>query len=311
MPKKEGMSRTFYTVRYLRRSREIYRRYLESKPWVRQQFREFLQLRPGIRIVDIGCGTGDFTRYVVRLVPGNCQALGIDSRASSLRAAELETRTAGLSDKISYKQGDAYNLPVADGYSDLTCCRSVLMHLQDPLQAVKEMTRITKRGGLVAAEEPGKMISLYDPDDEDFTKLARKIYPAYHEGIRKLEGKDYEIGERLPTIFREAGLGEIRAEALGNLLLPADSRTSIRDVKAQIQMELGIHRETKADFRRALKTARVSSSKIALFLRLQETQFRGLLGSGKGLRDNTTFFGSVRYLVTGRSRVQPKKGRGF
>lgn len=303
MPKKGGMSRTFYSVRYLRRSRELYGRYLESKSWVRQQYREFLQLRRGMRIVDIGCGTGDFTRYVVRLVSGKCQALGIDSRASSLKAAELETGTAGLSNRISYKQGDAYNLPVADDYADLTCCRSVLMHLQDPLQAVQEMTRITRQGGLVAAEEPSQMISLYDPEDEDFAKLARKIYPLYHEGIRKLEGRDYEIGERLPTIFREAGLREISAEVRGNLLMPSDPRTSIRDVKAQIQMELGIHRETKADFSRALEAAGVSSNRIARFLRLQETQFRRLLASREMLRGNTTFFGSGRCLVTGRKRA--------
>ena len=305
MPKKGGMSKTFYSLRYLRRSRELYGRYLESKSWVRQQYREFLQLRPGMRIVDIGCGTGDFTRYVVRLVPGKCQALGIDSRASSVRAAELETGTAGLSNRISYKQGDAYNLPVADDYADLTCCRSVLMHLQDPLEAVKQMTRITRRGGLVAAEEPSEMISLYDPEDEDFAKLAREIYPAYHEGIRKLEGRDYEIGERLPTIFREAGLGEIRAEVLGNLFMPSDSRTSMRDVKAQIRMELGIHQETKADFRRALEAAGVSSNRITRFLRLQETQFRRLLTSGETLRGNTTFFGSARCLVTGRKKAPP------
>ena len=303
------MSRTFYTLRYLRRSRELYGRYLKSKPWVKQQYREFLQLRPGIRIVDIGCGTGDFTRYIVVLVPGKCQALGIDSRATSIRAAELETEKAGLSNKISYKQGDAYNLPVADNHADLACCRSVLMHLQHPLEAVQEMTRITRRGGLVAAEEPSQMISVYDPDDEEFAKLVREIYPLYHEGIRKLEGKDYEIGELLPTIFREAGLGEIRADLLGNLLMPSDSRTSIRDVKAQIQMELGIHQETKADFRRALKAAGVSSDRITRFLRLQEKQFRRLLASGERLRGNTTFFGAARCLVTGRKRTRAWKAR--
>ena len=156
---------------------------------------------------------------------------------------------------------------------------------------------------MVAAEEPSQMISLYDPEDEDFAKLARKIYPLYHEGIRKLEGRDYEIGERLPTIFREAGLREISAEVRGNLLMPSDPRTSIRDVKAQIQMELGIHRETKADFSRALEAAGVSSNRIARFLRLQETQFRRLLASREMLRGNTTFFGSGRCLVTGRKRA--------
>ena len=306
------MSRTFYSVRYLQRSRELYARYLTSKSWVRHQYQEFLQLRSGMRIVDVGCGTGDFTRYVVRLVPGRCQALGVDSRARSLRAAELETGRAGLSNRISYKQGDAYDLPVADAYADLTCCRSVLMHLQDPLRATKEMARITRPGGMVAAEEPSGMGSLYDPQDKDFTKLARKIYPAYLDGIRKLEGRDYEIGERLPTIFQQAGLGEIRAEVRGDPFVPSDSRLSIRDVKAQIRLDFGIHQETKADFRRALKAAGVSSERIARYFRLQETQFRRLLASSERLRGNTTFFGSARCLVTGRKMAPgQERARGL
>src|SRR3989440_10683671 len=113
MPKKEGISRPYYSLRYLRRSRELYGRYLASKSWVGQQYREFLQLRRGMRIVDIGCGTGDFTRYIVRLIPGKCQALGIDSRTSSLRAAELETGTAGFAKKNFLQKRRTHNTPVA------------------------------------------------------------------------------------------------------------------------------------------------------------------------------------------------------
>ncbi len=152
--RRHGLSPTYYTVKYLRRSRELYRKYLETKPWLKQLYTNFFRLRPGIRIVDVGCGTGDFTRYIVGLVPGKCRAVGIDQRGVSLRSAEAETKKAGLSDRISYKKGDAYQIPIDDDYADLVCCRTLLMHLEEPARAVTEMVRIAKPGGI------GRLLSM-------------------------------------------------------------------------------------------------------------------------------------------------------
>src|SRR3989441_13134372 len=96
--KKTSISQAAFKVRYLRRSRELWRRYLEGKPWIGQLYTRFLGLRPGIIIVDVGCGTGDFTRYLARLNPGRCRVFGVDSRAASLKAAEAETHKAELAE---------------------------------------------------------------------------------------------------------------------------------------------------------------------------------------------------------------------
>ncbi len=96
-----------------------------------------------MRIVDVGCGTGDFTRHLADLAKGKCKIIGVDNRTASLKSAERETEKEGLGGRISYRKGDAYEIPVRDNWSDLTCCRTVLMHLTDPLKAVQEMTRIT------------------------------------------------------------------------------------------------------------------------------------------------------------------------
>ncbi len=119
-----------------------------------------------MRIVDVGCGTGDFTRYLVELAGGKCNIIGVDTRAASLRTAAAQTRKAHLPSTITYRKGDAYNIPLPDGYADLTSCRTLLMHLTDPLKAVKEMARVTKKGGTVAAVERGEMNNIFDPEDE-------------------------------------------------------------------------------------------------------------------------------------------------
>lgn len=70
----------------------------------------FLGLRSDMRIVDVGCGTGDFTRYLASLVPGKCEVIGVDMRAANLRFAERQTKSEGLGGKVSYRKGDVYRV---------------------------------------------------------------------------------------------------------------------------------------------------------------------------------------------------------
>src|SRR6266542_1570779 len=100
-------------------------------------------------------------------------------RPASLRSAERETRKAGLEAGISYRKGDAYKVQVEDGWADMTCCRTLLMHLVEPLKAVREMARVTRRGGMVAAFERGSLSSAFIPGDERLTRLALKLGEAY------------------------------------------------------------------------------------------------------------------------------------
>src|SRR5947208_15112539 len=64
---KDSVSKLGFRVSYLRRSREMYRRYLESKPWLTQIYTSFLNLRPGQKNVDIRCRPADFTGPLARL----------------------------------------------------------------------------------------------------------------------------------------------------------------------------------------------------------------------------------------------------
>src|SRR5712692_4707203 len=148
-----------------------------------------LGVRPGMRIVDVGCGTGDFTRYLATLAGGRCMIIGVDARAASIRSAQRETERERLHARISYKKGDAYKIPLEDDWADLTCCRTLLMHLTDPLKAVREMVRVTRKGGTVAAFERGSMNAAFIPGDEKLTRLAIRLGQAYADGVKRLEGK--------------------------------------------------------------------------------------------------------------------------
>ena len=109
-----------------------------------------LDLRHGLRVLDVGCGTGDYLRILAPLVaPG--QAVGIDlSRTLIERARQL---AAGSHSNLSFRFGNAYELPVPDGSFDRVISTQVLLHLSDPWRALAEMRRVlTPTGRLLISE---------------------------------------------------------------------------------------------------------------------------------------------------------------
>jgi SAM-dependent methyltransferase len=300
--RKDSVSKLAFRVSYLRRSREIYRRYLESKPWLNQLYTSFLNIKPGQKIVDIGCGPGDFTRQLARISKQKATILGIDSNEKSIQAAIADTRKAGLSRTVSYKLGDVHKIPLEDGYADLTCCRTLLMHLTDPLKAVKEMARITKPSGAVVAVEGGRMGAFYDPDDEEFSKLSRRAHNAWIDGIRKLEGKTFGIGEKLPGIFRNAGLSRIKAEVQSDAWLYSDPRRRLADVKTELRFDYSIFKERRRKDRKYLLAGGMSNAQITSYFNRLERRTKALMSNDKKLRDDASLYAATFFLVCGTKR---------
>ncbi len=299
------MSNLAFRVRYLRRSRELYRRYLESKPWVKQLYSSFFNIRRGQQIVEVGCGTGDFTRYLAEISHGRARILGIDSNEKSVTAAIADSRKARLSRVTSYRTGDVYKIPLDDGYADLACCRTLLMHLPDPLRAIREMARITTIGGSVVAVEGGRMVSFYDPDDEDYSKLAEQAYSAWVDGIKKLEGKEFKIGEKLPGIFRKAGLSSIRAEIQADAWLYSDPRRKLSDIRADLRFEYSIFKERRRKDRKYLLAGGLSNKWItSYFNRLEGRTKDKLRAKDDQLRNDASFYGATFILVSGTKSRQ-------
>ncbi len=296
---KDSVSKLAFRVSYLRRSREIYRRYLESKPWLNELYTSFLNIKPGQKIVDIGCGPGDFTRQLARLSNQRATILGIDSNEKSIRAAITDTKKARLSRCVSYKVGDVYKIPLEDGYADLTCCRTLLMHLTEPLKAVKEMARVTRTGGSVVVLEGGKMRAFYDPDDEEYSMLAERAYEAWVNGIRKLEGKEFKIGEKLPGILQKAGLSEIKAEFQADAWLHSDPRRRLSDVKAELRFDYSLFKERRRKDRKYLLAGGMSNSQITSYFNRLEARTKALISDDKTLRNDASVYAATFFLVAG------------
>lgn len=186
---------------------------------------KYLDIHPGQRIADVGCGTGFFTRLVARGLRGNGQVVGVDKNRRLLGVAKRIATEEGLGRMVSFKPGGAYSLPFKTGGMDRVVCQTTLWTLADPLRATIEMKRVCKNGGLVGAVEGAfDHVAWYVPDDRRLTELYRKSVIAQTEGHRRLSGADGGIGYKLPALFMKAGLKRVRLDAYPYVWLESDDR---------------------------------------------------------------------------------------
>ncbi len=109
-----------------------------------------LELRAGLRVLDIGCGTGGYLRIMAPLVaPG--PAVGIDLSATLI--ARAQQLAAADEANVSFRVGDAYDLPFPDASFDRVVASQVLLHLAEPWRAVAQMRRVLVPGGLLSIGE--------------------------------------------------------------------------------------------------------------------------------------------------------------
>lgn len=108
-------------------------------------------LRPGLAVLDVGCGPGTITADLAALVaPG--LVTGIDQSAKVLDDARAEAQRRNLSN-VSFAVADVDRLDLPDDTFDVVHAHQVLQHVTDPVQALREMRRVCKPGGIVAARD--------------------------------------------------------------------------------------------------------------------------------------------------------------
>jgi SAM-dependent methyltransferase len=104
-----------------------------------------LSLSPNSRVLDIGCGPGNFTREFARVADAGL-VVGLDASKAMLAVAARGTESAN----VAYVRGDACELPFRDGSFDAICCFAALYLIEQPMRALDEIARVLAPGGRVA-----------------------------------------------------------------------------------------------------------------------------------------------------------------
>jgi SAM-dependent methyltransferase len=159
-------------------------------------------LRPGQVLLDVGSGPGTITAELAGLVaPGAVTALEVSESALAV------TRTGlGAGHHVTLIVGDVHDLDLPDDSFDVVHAHQVLQHVADPVKALREMRRVCKPDGLVAAR---------DGDYAGFTWWPRlpglDEWLRLYEGAARQAGGEPDAGRRLLGWAQAAGFAEITA----------------------------------------------------------------------------------------------------
>ncbi|MFS0693778.1 methyltransferase domain-containing protein [Streptomyces nitrosporeus] len=164
------------------------------------------ELRPDLRVLDVGCGPGTITADIAALVaPGRVTA--IDTGRDILGQAAAVAEERGL-ENVEFAVGDAHALDFPDDSFDVVHAHQVLQHVGDPVQALREMRRVCRPGGVVAARDSDYAAMAWFPEVpgmDDWQDLYRRVARA--------NGGEPDAGRRLLSWARQAGFTDITPSA--------------------------------------------------------------------------------------------------
>jgi len=173
----------------------------EAVQRVAAQAMQVLALQSGHRVLEVGCGNGVFLPRLADAVGPAGAVVGVDHAEAFVAQARQRMVDVGLADTVRLQVADAYALPFEDGSFDAAHCERVLMHLDDPIAALREMARVVCPGGKVVAVEPDwGGVRIDHPDPAALALVYDRM---------KRRSRDSSIGLALRRLMVDAGLQDV------------------------------------------------------------------------------------------------------
>lgn len=161
-------------------------------------------LRPGMRLLDVGCGPGSITLGLAEAVsPG--EVIGVDIQVAQVEHARRRAAVYRVTN-LQFQAASIYALPFPDRCFDAAFANGVVMHLAEPVRALAELCRVLRPGGIAAVRDPDFGASLYAPVTPPLERLlALRVQVRRHNGGDPFRARHYR------RLMLEAGF--TRAEA--------------------------------------------------------------------------------------------------
>lgn len=178
-----------------------------------RQLLETAGLAPGMRVAEIGCGTGLTAMWIAKLIGPHGSVIAVDASHEQLQVAERNAWNAGITN-LSFHGASAYDLGLPGELFDLVFSRFLLCHLDDPAKALREMNSILKPGGVLVCEDHDDGGIFTEPQTHAYQRLVE-----ISEAVNRARGLDSYIGLKLPGLVRRAGFShpQVRVNQLAFL----------------------------------------------------------------------------------------------
>ncbi len=163
-------------------------------------------LQPGMTLLDVGCGPGTITSDLAAIIaPG--RVVAVEVSAEALEIAKSEAATRGQAN-VDFAVGDIHDLAFPDASFDVVHAHQVLQHVAEPVAALREMRRVCKPGGIVAARDSDYDAFFWFPDVP-----ALDDWRALYHAVATANGGDPNAGRKLLSWAQAAGFSEVDASS--------------------------------------------------------------------------------------------------
>jgi ubiquinone/menaquinone biosynthesis C-methylase UbiE len=141
----------------------------------KRELLEALDLRPGLTVLDLGCGPGTDLAELAAAVTESGAVLGVDRDPAMIDEAR---RRLAAWPNVRLKVGDAHDLPLGEHSVDRVRVDRVLHQVDDPVRVIAELRRVLRPGGVAALAQPDYDTLIVDPGDAETTRTINRFVGA-------------------------------------------------------------------------------------------------------------------------------------
>lgn len=191
-----------------------------------------LDLKPGMRVLDVGSGPGHTTVELARRTGVNGKVTGVDINVDFVAAASDRVRDSAFA--IEFVQAEFPPLPFPDNSFDRVFCKNVLEYVDSAAATIAEMARVAEHGGIVVAiDSDWDMLAL------DLPEPGRKRGDRVIAAAKSVALKEPKIGRMMFNLFRAAGLAEVRVEIFAGADTTGRSLPMLKESLARYAIDSG------------------------------------------------------------------------
>jgi len=271
---------------------------------------KYCRITQGMELLDVGCGTGSFTRYLAEGAE-NLKITGIDTDAVFIQQAQKTAKDKGMTGSLEFIVGDACRLPFTENSFDAVASHTFFTSVEDPKKALSEMMRVTRPGGMIIS------ITAMSFVNQTWHKGYYPVECTWHKELLELEARVWNMYQSInplanytrgvptsaiPHFFAEAGLNNVCLYPIGKAFSLSNAAMVANEKQEYIMGMYEAERQKLLNYMELEETGKyISRGECDRYLRLLLTKRDYLL---RNIGENLIWewHGGANALITGEKR---------